>query len=208
MSLHEFKPGDRVKYIGIDPPEMNGVRGTIDDRDVGSLLHGHVPVTWDDGALYHRTGEPASALMPLQPDPAPAEPTDEQRAAYWELHDHLVDLGLVHMLDALPFPDALTKPQPALPTEPGLYVGPGGTRGPVWRLDVEALCYDGSAPNVYREGGHDKATPADGPFTRLVLERPPVTAHDLWVTVGNSPTQSPIPDVYHRMAEFVNGTSR
>jgi hypothetical protein len=95
--------------------------------------------------------------------------TDEQRAAAQWLR-RIMNIQLERhagiLFDLLP--SELTNPQPALPTEPGLYVGPDGVRGHVWRVEGRSL-------GAFSEAERDEATPADGPFTRLVPERPQIT---------------------------------
>lgn len=79
----------------------------------------------------------------------------------------LTPVQAADLLSALPA-DLVAAATAEMPKERGLYVGPGGTQGAVWRVD--ALRHDGGDPTLYREGGSDVATPADGPFRRLVAE--------------------------------------
>lgn len=96
------------------------------------------------------------------------EITDEQRAAIeWlqrcaDFNSKAPAHGHARVLLAT-LPDALTNPQPALPTEPGWYLD---SEGDVWRLKVDQWwrIFDG-----------EPYAAAFAPFTRLVPERPQVT---------------------------------
>jgi hypothetical protein len=92
------------------------------------------------------------------------EYTDAQIAAYRDLThpSRTFTTGQMALLAPL-FPTDFLKAAIGMPEEPGVYVGPGGTNGPLWRLD-EA----GGA--MYQDGGQGYALPGDGPFRRLLIE--------------------------------------
>lgn len=106
---------------------------------------------------------------------------------------------IVDLLGLLPA-DLVAAATVKLPTEPGLYVGPSGTRGPVWRVDTTR----DFAP--HREGGYDLATPADGPFRRLVAEGDGpthvFTGAELYQVYLDSPRRPR--DSFEDVARFVN----
>lgn len=109
------------------------------------------------------------------------------------------------LLAALPA-DLVAAATAEMPEEPGLYVGPGGTHGSVWRVT-----------EPYGDmflAGHpdDTATPADGPFRRLVVESdgptPVFTAGELrraWLGHGVGGINHGGPE-WDRLADFVNKT--
>jgi len=158
----EFEVG--VLYDDGDPDDAHCRNEYMGD---GTRLR-HRMGQYPDGARVATAWPKASLPLTLvsepelepTPDPAPAV-TEEQRVAYWALHQELVDAGLVHMLDALPLPDALTNPQPALPTEPGLYVDARGEQGPLWRVAADKT--------IGQVGGYGKPEDAPKPFRRLVV---------------------------------------
>lgn len=169
MSGREFRPGDRVRVKAIgDEPAYNG-------EVVGE------PTSFGNYSVSGRERGgtewlPAYMLTLIEPEPAPVEPTDEQRAAVEWLRgitsDAFPKAEASHaqtLLAALP--DALTNPQPTLPTEPGLYVDSRGVGGAVWRVENNG--------DMHREGGQDEPLRSLAPFTRLTPERPPVTMADL-----------------------------
>jgi len=97
-------------------------------------------------------------------NPAPVEPTDEQRSAVRWLRSwtapnrHAPTQAYAQTLLAA-LPDALTNPQPPLPIEPG------------WYLDVDQDVLKLEDGRWYTGAG-DEVDPTDaGPLTRLVPER-------------------------------------
>jgi hypothetical protein len=114
-SERPFKVGDHVQHKDYG-------RGIITQDDGAPL---DCAPWWGDfeGIGYHCSDTADLQLVEIPIFMRTVEVTDEQRAAYWTLHQQLVDAGLVHLLDALApsLPEELT--QGPLPTETGWYIG-------------------------------------------------------------------------------------
>jgi len=110
------------------------------------------------------------------------EITDEQRAAVeWLRKQRIFTPHAKPLLAALP--DALTNPQPALPTEPGAY---HDARGTLMIIDLR-----GNWRGTYGDIINPELCPA--PFTRLVPERPQVTREQVSRAIADVAQQFGLP---------------
>lgn len=123
-----------------------------------------------------------------------SEITDEQRAAWLEIKTYYPKIW-EQMAPLLP--DALTNPQPALPSEHGRYVD---KLNRLWTLDDDGWRFQN------RELHETERVQRYGPFTRLVPERPQVTREQL----NRACLAEEVAAVNFRQARailnFVNGT--
>jgi hypothetical protein len=78
-------------------------------------------------------------------------------------------------------PDALTNPQPALPTEPGVYSLPATNQAHLgnWHTDGIELHYLNADGNWSDVGWGNVRENEKRPFTRLVPERPQPTSEEI-----------------------------
>lgn len=124
--------------------------------------------------------------------------TDVQREAIRWLREH--ETGpypeqrrfAIALLDSLP--EALTNPQPALPTEPGAY---HDARGTLMIIDLR-----GNWRGTYGDIINPELCPA--PFTRLIPERPPVTLLEIACAYQDATNDHMIEDGIKAIATLVN----
>lgn len=154
-----FKVGDRVRHT-------NRGAGTVVEDDGADLNGAPWWVLFDDTnyASGHSDGRRCCdthdlTLIGYQPV------TDEQRTAYWALHQALVDAGLVHLLDALAPSLPAELNHPPLPSVPGWYIG----YDKVEQAEVVLHFDEASNANTGHTGRQAVANPERfAPFHRLV----------------------------------------
>jgi hypothetical protein len=101
------------------------------------------------------------------------------------------------LLEALP--DALTNPQPAMPTEPGIY---SDRLGQAWQLGLE---------QDWSLAGQEKTETAEGarlngPFRRLAPERRQITLLEIALAYQDATGDYMIDDGIKAIADLINGT--
>jgi hypothetical protein len=130
--------------------------------------------------------------MTIEPAPELIEMAKTRVTEWTHINNAPSDVQLIAALLAA-LPEEVTNQKPELPSEPGWYLTPkalvpihlhGGSW--LWFSGVEI-----SEPWRY------------APFTRLVPEKPPVTAREL--SYFNASIAAFTPDRWQRIADYVNG---
>lgn len=182
-TLDSLKPGDRV-HVAPDATWTNGNLSPVLETMRNTLQVVSAVNNLDDGDVSLVGGADVAPrfltlVADLNPEPAPPI-TDEQRAAVewlqraadpavWDGGRPYLTADRARVILAA-LPSELTNPQPALPTEPGLYESESQP-GLAWTLIATGQWW---RPYTDYEAPSDVVNAA-APFTRLVPERPQIT---------------------------------